>query len=59
MLEMNGNSTGFYVSLKEALLNRDWDVITVQQVRSQSPDYDTYQPYLDKLVEYIRLCAQG
>ena len=54
MLEMNGNSTGFSVSLKEALLNRDWDVITVQQVSSQSPNYDTYQPYLDGLVEYIR-----
>lgn len=53
-LEMNGSSTGFFVSLKDALLNRDWDVITVQQVSSQSPDYDTYQPYLDGLVEYIR-----
>ena len=53
-LEMNGSSTGFCVSLKEALLNRDWDVITVQQVSSQSPNYDTYQPYLDGLVEYIR-----
>lgn len=56
-LEMNGTSTGFNVSLKEALLNRVWDVVTVQQVSTQSPDYDTYQPYLDKLVEYIRLCA--
>lgn len=53
-LEMNGYSTGFRVSLKEALLNRDWDVITVQQVSHQSPNYDTYQPYLDGLVEYAR-----
>lgn len=53
-LEMNGNSTDFYVSLKDALLNRDWDVITIQQVSSQSPNYNTYQPYLDGLVEYIR-----
>lgn len=53
-LEMNGCSTGFRVSLKEALLNRDWDVITVQQVSSQSQNYDTYQPYLDGLVEYAR-----
>lgn len=56
-LEMNGKSTGFRVSLKDALLNRDWDVVTVQQVSSQSTDYDTYQPYLDKLVAYIRLCV--
>lgn len=56
-LEVNGISTGFRVSLKEALLNRDWDVITVQQVSQQSPDYDTYQPYLDGLVEYVRRLA--
>jgi hypothetical protein len=53
-LEMNGQSTGFNISLKEALLNRDWDVITVQQVSTHSTNYDTYQPYLDELVEYIR-----
>ena len=56
MLEMNGESTGFKVSLKDALLNRDWDVVTVQQVSSKSPYYETYQPYLNKIVEYIRLC---
>ena len=54
VLEMNGVSTDFFVSLKEALLNRNWDIITVQQVSSQAPNYDTYQPYLDGLVEYIR-----
>ena len=56
-LEMNGSSTGFYVSLKEGLLNREWDVVTIQQVSTQSPYYDTYQPYLEKIVEYIRLLA--
>ena len=40
--------------MDEALLNRDWDVITVQQVSQESPKYDTYQPYLDVLMEYIR-----
>lgn len=53
-LEMNGVSTGFKVSLDEALLNRDWDIITVQQVSQESPKYDTYQPYLDGLAAYIR-----
>lgn len=56
-LEMNGVSTGFKVSLKDALLNRDWDVVTIQQVSSKSPYYETYQPYLDKIVEYVRLCV--
>lgn len=53
-LEMNGESTGFSVSLKEALLNRDWDIITLQQVSGKSPYYRTYQPYLNKLAEYVR-----
>ena len=34
-LEMNGSSTGFYVSLKEGLLNREWDVVT--PVKQQDP----------------------
>ena len=57
MLDMNGESTGFKVSLKDALLNRDWDVVTIQQVSSKSPYYETYQPYLNKIVEYVRLCV--
>ncbi len=57
MLEMNGQSTGFKVSLQEAILNRDWDVVTIQQVSSKSPYYETYQPYLNKVVEYVRLCV--
>lgn len=56
-LEMNGESTDFKVSLKEALLNREWDVITIQQASNESPYYDTYQPYLNSLAEYIRLCV--
>lgn len=56
-LEMNGESTGFDVSLKEALLNRNWDIVTVQQVSHESPYYDTYQPYLNSLAEYVRACV--
>lgn len=55
-LEMNGTSTGFSVSMKEALLNRDWDVVTLQQVSSLSDRYDTYQPYLDALCDCVRKC---
>ena len=54
-LEMNGVDTGFKVSLKEALLNRDWDVVTLQQVSKAAPYYDTYNPYLKMLVETVRL----
>ncbi|MBQ7901921.1 MAG: DUF4886 domain-containing protein [Clostridia bacterium] len=56
-LEFNGQSTGFMVSLSEALLSREWDYITVQQVSGQSVDYDTYQPYLNELCSYVRQCA--
>ncbi len=56
-LEMNGESTGFMVSIKEALLNRSWDVITLQQVSHESPYYSTYQPYLNKIAEYVKLCV--
>lgn len=54
-LQMNGESTGFSVSLKEALINREWDIITLQQVSHRANDYDTYQPYLSKIAEYVRL----
>ncbi len=56
-IEMNGDCVGFSVGLKEALLNRTWDVITVQQMSLDSVNYDTYQPYLDRLIEFIDLCA--
>ena len=56
-LEMNGESTGFCVSMKEALLNRDWDIITIQQVSNEAPYYDTYQPYLDSITEFVRKCV--
>ena len=54
LLEMNGESTGFKVSLKEALLNREWDIITLQQASVFSTDYESYKPYIDKLSSYIR-----
>lgn len=56
-LEMNGVSTGFKVSLKEALLNRDWDIITLQQASTFSIDYTSYKPYIDKLAVYVRECC--
>ena len=57
LLETNGDSTETYVSLKEAIFDRRWDVITLQQVSQQSPNYETYQPYLDELVAYVRRLA--
>lgn len=56
-LGMHGQDVGFPVSLKQALLNREWDVVTIQQASHCSTDYNTYQPYLHNLVDYIRLCV--
>lgn len=52
--EFNGTYTGFQLSIKEALLSRAWDVVTIQQVSTQSPHYHTFQPYLNFCVDYIR-----
>lgn len=52
--EFDGEYTGFQLSIKEALISRAWDVITIQQVSVQSPKYETYQPYLNFCVDYIR-----
>ncbi len=56
-LQYNGSHTGFQVSLKEALLSRAWDVVTLQQASPQSPYYKTYQPYLNELNAYVRRCV--
>ena len=44
MMEFNGVATGFMVSIKDALISDDWDVITLQQVSGNSVNYDTFQP---------------
>ena len=56
-LQINGHSTGFSVSLKEALLNRPWDVVTLQQASHFSFRPDTYTPYAKVLAEEIRRCV--
>ena len=41
-LEFNGEVTGFFVSIREALESDTWDVVTLQQVSQEAPRYDTY-----------------
>lgn len=50
--EYNGDRTGIKVSIRQALQSDIWDVVTFQQVSSQSVDYETYTPYLGALAEY-------
>ena len=55
-LMFNGVNTWFFMTLREALLSREWDVITIQQVSHLSFKKETYYPYITKLVDYIRTC---
>ncbi len=56
-LEVNGMSTGYAMSIKKALLSREWDVVTLQQVSHLSHNYATYEPYLSALIDCIRTYA--
>ncbi len=45
------------ISLREALQSETWDVVTIQQVSHQSPQYETFQPHAEKLIDYIKKYA--
>ena len=51
---VNGESTGKYIALKDALLMNSWDYITLQQVSVFSGLVDTFYPYIKELVNYVR-----
>ena len=57
MLQFNGYSTGFYVSIKDALLASEWDYVTFQQASYASFDYETFMPYLKELSDYVKKFA--
>ena len=52
--EFNGESTGLKVSIRQALVSNDWDVITLQQASPSSVKYETFTPYLEELAAYVR-----
>ena len=53
-LEINGTPTGEKISLAKAIALEDFDVVTVQQASSKSFDYESYNPYLTFLADYVR-----
>jgi len=55
-LQFNGQSTGFPISIDDALLSREWDVVTLQQASHHSFDKDSYDPYISELADYVRQC---
>ncbi len=44
-------------SLKERLLQDNWDVVTIQQVSHMSFKPETYHPYVDEIISYIKKYA--
>jgi len=59
-LWINGEYTEFFVSIREALLTREWDVIVIQQNSPQSVDYSSFQPFLGELVaDFRKYCPKA
>lgn len=46
-------------TLQEALQDEEWNYITVQQVSQNSGLYDTYYPYIDSLLTYLKAHARN
>lgn len=55
--QRNGKATERYISIKEALMEEEWDFIITQQASHDSGLLETYEPYLHKLYMYIRECV--
>ena len=43
-----------HVTLQKGVLSNDWDIIILQQQSAAARYYDTYQPYLDDLLKYLK-----
>ena len=56
-LQFNGVSTKVKVSIRQVLISRKWDIIVTQQCSPECTVYGAYQPYLNKLAEYIHFYA--
>lgn len=54
VFHFNGENTGLHTSIKKALVSDDWDVVTLQQASRYSANYETYTPYIENLVEYVK-----
>ena len=51
---VNGESTGRYIALRDALVLKSWDYITLQQVSVFSGIKETFYPFIEELIEYVR-----
>lgn len=42
------------VTINYGITDEDWDVIMIQQVSGLSGKYETYSPYIDRIISYIK-----
>lgn len=47
------------ISINEAITKKKWDIVTIQQVSHFSGMYETYEPYMEFIVNYIREKCPG
>lgn len=52
--ELNGEATGKKVSVKEALLEEDWDYVITQQASYDSGIDDLYHPFIELMYDFIK-----
>ncbi len=58
--QFNGESTGLKVSIRQALRSDSWDYVTLQQASGQSARFETYEPYLEAVADYVKkYCPQA
>ena len=55
--ELNGTFDGRMASIKEALCEHDWDVVTLHQASLLSGVPDSYHPYFENMLGYVRKYA--
>ena len=52
--EKNGGESSGKISIKEALNEQKWDVVTLQQASHLSMKSETYFPYIEELNKFVR-----
>lgn len=53
-MERNGVSTGEKISVQQAIALDKWDIITLQQKSIEAGHPDSYEPYMQELVTFLR-----
>ncbi len=53
-INADGTRTTSQTSLNNVIGEEEWDIVTVQQASGISGQWDSYDPYLDKLVAWVR-----